>query len=217
MPYAFAPGVFACRADGRLVILNLPADRYLMSPRELEASVLRLLDGAPDSAADPSVRERLCTNGLILQRSPNVKLQLCAEPPPSFSLIDAGWPRPTPLELATAAVQAAQANVLLRFGCLGRALRRVERLRPPMRDDAEDVTRAAAAFAELRLVVRALDRCLPLSIALAAAAKKRHAGARLVVGVACDPFRAHAWVQLGPTVLNDRLDTVRSFSPILAL
>jgi hypothetical protein len=217
MPYAFAPGVFACRADGRLVILNRRADRYLMLPKAMEASVLRLIEGEPDLPMDREVRERLCTGGLVLQPASTVRIQLCSEPPPSHSLIDRGWRRPGAREMRTVAVSAGVSLVRLRFGGLDRALRRVERVRPPVEDNAEAVIRLADAFAELRLVVRALDRCLPLSIALAAAAKRRHAHARLILGVACDPFRAHAWVQLGPTVLNDRLDTVRAVTPILAL
>lgn len=217
MPYAFAPGVSACRADGRLVILNLTADRYLMLPRDLEASVIRLIDGERALARDRAVHERLCTDGLVLQRSPKADLCLCAEPIPSSSLVDSGWPRPPKGTVIAAGMRAVRASAELRFAGLDYTLRRVKRILAPESDSAEDANRVAAAFAELRLVMRSLDRCLPLSIALARAAKRDHGLVRLVLGVACDPFRAHAWVQLDRTVLNDRLDTVRTFTPILAL
>jgi len=38
--------------------------------------------------------------------------------------------------------------------------------------------------------------------------------ARLVIGVACDPFSAHAWVQHGPLVLNETVGTALAYVPI---
>ena len=39
----------------------------------------------------------------------------------------------------------------------------------------------------------------------------------LVFAVMTRPFAAHCWVQLDETVLNDRLDHVRKFTPILVV
>jgi hypothetical protein len=216
MAYGFAPGVFACLADGRLVLLNVAADRYLMLPRIMEASLLRLIEGAPDDPTDRAVRERLCTNGLILQRTPISALTLCQEPLPSRSLLDAGPPPARLRQIARAGAALVRASAMLRIRGLDGSLRCLAGIRPPPQNDVEGVERKAAAFAGMRVFVRALDRCLPLSMALTASAKLRHANVKLVLGVRCHPFAAHAWVQLGPTVLNDRLDTVRSFTPILA-
>lgn len=216
MDYTFAPGVHACLADGRLVILNVRADRYLMLPPEVEQSVLRLVNGHASAPADSAIHQRLCTGGLVLQRSRDRGLRLCNESVPTSSLIDGGWPRPNFSTVINNAAYVVMAMAMLRVRGLDHALRRVENV-PTAADDADDVSRVAGGFAELRLVVRSLDRCLPLSIALALAAKKHHRDIRLVLGVACHPFRAHAWVQHGPIVLNDRLDTVRTFTPILSL
>jgi hypothetical protein len=105
----------------------------------------------------------------------------------------------------------------LRFAGLERTLARVARNTGSEAGSPGELAELAAAFAELRLTMRVLDRCLPLSVALAGAAKRLDTGVHLVLGVQCNPFAAHAWVQRGPTVLNDRLDTVRGFTPILAL
>jgi hypothetical protein len=217
MDFAFAPGVFACLADGRLVILNVRADRYLMLPSEAEAALLRLIAGSPATAGDEAVCERLCTAGLVLQRAPLRELPLCRALEPERSLLDDGWPRSTASLVARAALSAFAAVARLKTAGLERTLDGLSAVRSPRENNAERTLRLAGAFAELRFAVRALDRCLPLSVALASAAKGHHSEARLVLGVQCHPFGAHAWVQLGGTVLNDRLDMVRSFTPILVL
>jgi hypothetical protein len=214
MHYAFAPGVFACIADGRLVILNIRADRYLMLPPETEASLLRLIARFPATAGDEGVCERLCIGGLILRRAPRPGLTLCQAIEPDRSLLDDGWSSGTAIGVTRAALSAVAAAASLRIIGLERTLNRLRAVRPPRDDSAERTLSLAGAFGELRLAVRALDRCLPLSVALASAARRHHSEARLVLGVQCHPFGAHAWVQMGSTVLNDRLDMVRSFTPI---
>lgn len=217
MGYRFAPGVFACRADGQLVVLNLRADRYLLLPPAIDASLTRLLLGENDEPEDPALRARLCEQALVLEACPSGGLALCDHPCPERSLVDSGWPTPGPLALAGAAIRVTRAGFALRYCGLERAIGRVADTTATAGDDLSRVDRAAAAFAALRLALPSFDRCLPLSVALAAAAKRHHAGVRLVLGVKCNPFGAHAWVQLGTRVLNDRLDAVRNFTPILAL
>ena len=38
-----------------------------------------------------------------------------------------------------------------------------------------------------------------------------------VIGVSLYPFAAHSWVQCGTALVNDRLDRVRHFTPILTI
>ena len=59
------------------------------------------------------------------------------------------------------------------------------------------------------------NQCLPRSIALASALRQEGGSAKLVIGVTLQPFAAHAWVQDGTTVLNDTIDHVTLFKPIL--
>jgi hypothetical protein len=217
MDYAFAPGVFACVADGRLVVLNVRADRYLMLPPALEATLFRMIEKREPVAGDDAVCERLCTNGLVLQRAATPELALCSAVPPQRSLIDEGWSSPGAGPVALAGMSAILARTRLSILGLERALDRVRAVQCACASDGDRVIRAAVAFAELRFTMRALGRCLPLSLALASTARRRHSEVRLVLGVQCDPFLAHAWVELHAKVLNDRLDTVRSFTPILVL
>ena len=215
MRHVFAPGVFACLADGRLVLLNARADRYLMAPPSVEESLLRLIRGEADLPGDQTLRDRLCTDSLVLRRAPGPPPTLCSLAPPTRSLLDDGWQHPGLPAVGWAAARVFAAIAELRLRGLAPLLDRVGR-RAGRGDDRDRTLATAAAFAGVRLALRPLDRCLPNSAALALAAKPHHGDVRLVLGVRCYPFAAHAWVQLGPVVLNDRLDTVRAYTPILA-
>lgn len=61
------------------------------------------------------------------------------------------------------------------------------------------------------------DTCLVRSLALARDLKAAAAPATFVIGVKSPPFAAHSWVQLGDHVLNDTVDRVAPFTPILVL
>lgn len=217
MRYAFAPGVFACIADGRLVLLNLALDRYLMLPPGQEASLRRLLNHEPDTPGDHDVRERLCTCGLVLTTAGGPAAALCTSEPATASLLDQDRQRPPASGVALAGLATLRASVRLQVVGLEGAIRHVASIPIPETNDYEAVVRQSSAFASLRLAIRSLDRCLPLSLALAGSCRPLQGNVRLILGVRCNPFGAHAWVQLGHTILNDHLEAVRPFTPILVV
>ena len=61
----------------------------------------------------------------------------------------------------------------------------------------------------------AADRCLPRSIALALRLARHGFAAQLVIGVRTNPFGAHSWTQHEGAVLNDSVEEVLRFKPIL--
>ncbi len=61
------------------------------------------------------------------------------------------------------------------------------------------------------------DQCLSSSIALIDQLASAHLYPDLVIGVRMKPFGAHAWVQKDDTVLNDNIDTVLPYTPILVV
>lgn len=71
------------------------------------------------------------------------------------------------------------------------------------------------AYEQARLLRPAAGRCLPRSIALAVELAASGTTARVVIGVKLAPFAAHCWVQLGNTVLNDSVEEVLRYRPIL--
>ncbi|WP_371136520.1 lasso peptide biosynthesis B2 protein [Novosphingobium sp.] len=84
--------------------------------------------------------------------------------------------------------------------------------------DQSDSTKVAGdirAFQQARLLRSAADRCLPRSIALALCLASHRCRAHVVLGVKLAPFAAHCWTQLRDEVLNDEVEEVLRYQPIL--
>lgn len=217
MGFAFAPGVSACIADGQLVLLNLRAGRYAMLQTELASVLMRLIRCEASQANDARLQDRLCDLGVLVHTSHSCPPEVCMQGLPTESFLERSWVRPSRGALLLSMARLLQAKATLRSAGLGRTLDGLSSVTPAIARKVDAVVATASKFAELRLVVRPLDRCLPLSIALARVAKRHDANVRLVLGVACNPFAAHAWVQQDNLVLNDRVDSVASFTPILTI
>ena len=82
---------------------------------------------------------------------------------------------------------------------------------------AEEVADLARRFADLLPWVPFQGDCLFRALLLQAVLRRRRFAATLVIGVQTWPFEAHAWVQAEDLVLDDGLDHVMGFSPILAV
>lgn len=74
------------------------------------------------------------------------------------------------------------------------------------------------SFFRLRIwFYTAYRHCLLDSLMLSVYLTKRMVPCTLVIGVSTRPFAAHAWVQIGDCVLNDTVEHVLTFTPILAV
>lgn len=82
---------------------------------------------------------------------------------------------------------------------------------------SERARRNIRAFQHARLLRTAADRCLPRSIALTLCLARHDCRANVVLGVKLAPFAAHCWVQVGNQVLNDEVEEVLRYTPILVL
>jgi len=116
-------------------------------------------------------------------------------------------------------------SVALNGGLLGTALRRCSAIcarqstaDPPVPDIAGDAAqKTISAFHHSKLVRTAADRCLPRSIALALGLAAHCVRAHVVIGVRIAPFGAHCWVQAGNEILNESVEEVLLYTPILAI
>jgi hypothetical protein len=211
MHHAIRPGLHYARAGGRTLFLDLRQNRYFAITPAAEPDIARLENGdalAPDSP--------LISAGLVIPSNtpfmpptrPAVPqaslLDTCLRPGPALVLSLVGkfaWARSS-LALMPRSVLPREANGHL------------DRYSP---DDETELRRIAGAYRTASHVVGAHDQCLAWSLALTRLCRRRGHAAHCLLGVASRPFSAHAWVQSGDHLLNDRYDFVRNFTPILVL
>ena len=77
--------------------------------------------------------------------------------------------------------------------------------------------RIANAHEAADVLIGAHDKCLSRAISLTIELRRSGLDAFAVLSVALRPFQAHSWVQLGDQLVNDDLETVRKFQPILVI
>lgn len=75
----------------------------------------------------------------------------------------------------------------------------------------------AAAMEWARLIFPFEAKCLPMSIATVKLARHFGIEAELMVGVQALPLKAHAWAQVGNRLVNDFVERVHFFRPIMRL
>lgn len=84
-------------------------------------------------------------------------------------------------------------------------------------DDIRDPAAIASEFRRGR-GPRALEGdCLISSFAMLDFLHRQGSDARAVLGVMAKPFRAHCWLQSASEILNDDVDHVCIFTPILVI
>jgi hypothetical protein len=216
-------GVHVCKTAGTFVILDLTKDRYLaLAPPEAEA--LRAVFASPASHADaPDPLRPLFDRG-VLTRSPSHgrPLEVLARPRPALSLLDGLDPaagRPTVRRLWGVLTAVGAARRRLRRRPIGETVEQVRARRPVAKGEVDRaaLSEETAAFHRLRPLHPADRRCLLDSLALLTYLARRGLHPRWTFGVRLDPWKAHCWVEHDGMVLNDTLEEVAQFTPILTV
>ena len=78
----------------------------------------------------------------------------------------------------------------------------------------DDAHLLAGRFARARRWIPVEPHCLHDSLALLSFLRRYCSQATLIFGAKRHPFAAHCWVQRGTLLLNDRLDSIASFTPV---
>jgi hypothetical protein len=212
-------GISWCLCSGRVVLLDLAADRYFRMAKDLEPALIAFASGERGPMGEPE-QLRLELMGLLEEGTaavlPPAGTGLAA---PARDLLDESVDG-TGLAAAAGALLAQwrTKRALRRHGVAG-LIRRIK-LREPALPSPDPVGRAAAiadAFDRSALIWRKTDRCLPRALALWSRCRADGIAATLVLGVRLDPFSAHSWVQLGEAVLVGDFEQARLHVPILVL
>lgn len=208
-----------CELDGRLFFLDIQSDQYFQLSRVLERSLLNYLAAPSDTSIDISA------------------LTKCHLIQPTTAAPYDGTTRSIAIPNKSA-IEAFRANGRISFDVIRdvflivammRWQLKVQHLKPTLRslseyrnsrtsplvcNQAQRMSEAAIAFNRVRPYVPIEMRCLVDSLSLVKFLAKRGLHAHLVMGVACDPFSAHAWVQHGSLVLNETVGTAQAHIPI---
>jgi len=211
-----------CELDDRLFFLDIQNDRYFQLPRALECSFLSHME-APDGA---SVNVGWLTRHNLFSQTttvpydgPATGITLPSKSALETPCLDGRPPLDVVRDVFLVVAMMRWQLKVRRLKLILQALcdYRDSRTSPLFGDPAglqQRMSEAAANFNRVRPYVPVEMCCLIDSLSMVRFLAQRGLHAHLVMGVACDPFSAHAWVQHGPLVLNETVGTAQAYVPI---
>ena len=206
-----------CLCGGRIIFLDLEADRYFCLSRSAGHAFLELAEAEGQVAAAAPLQS-LIARGLLIESVGAIFSRPPRPPAPVSDLLDQHSPRASFRDRAAAFADEARAAWLLRRHPLRDVVRMARRRALGAVPSGCDATlrRIAASFAA-SVFLPAADRCLVRAFALHAACARRSIRTTILFGVRADPFAAHCWVQHEDQVLIGDYEQARLFTPVLAL
>lgn len=223
-----AKHVHVCVADDNAIFLDLKHDKYIGLDAAHTNILRKIISGELEAGADvDALVTHLIEQKLLTQDSRSGRaLRLTEAASPTAGLV--GFEYDPPCEVLwhhVIALAAAYFEVAasLRFRSLAATVATAskrQRAAARSRDEPVDVEFVRAlvlAFRRLRpLFYRGRQSCLLDSLVLASFLAKYRVRPRVVIGVMLGPFGGHCWVQYDTLVLNDRLERVSKFTPIMS-
>ena len=237
--YFLAQHVHACKLEGVAVFLDLHANKYISVPPhcmpQLDRSVhgfMTLGSSANQGEADPA--DAQATIDTLLARGILTTSPVIGRPAskPSVELARAFAPgqsrRTRPAIHGSHAARFAAAflycRASLKFERLNAVVERIGRLHSRSRSLRKESARLDSyvtiveTFRRLRVYgYTANDACLLDSLVLTLFLHQYELAPIFVIGVRSRPFEAHAWVQIGDCAIDDKLESLSRFTPILAV
>lgn len=228
---------YYCLADNHYVFLDLREDQYLCLARAESGVLGGLLSGHNSDSTYPmdarlieqqnsdsnTTIRRLLGRGLLVDNEIDGKLpalprveqpvtslaEEAAERQPSYSLT----------EIWRFFGAAASASKDLRFRPIEQTVRRVERRKPSYATvpDYNEISDLYGIFQALRPYYPRPYLCLFDSLALIHFLARYGLFPQWVYGVQLEPFNAHCWIQVDDRVINDTVDGVRNYTPIMSI
>lgn len=220
MTYRLRNNVSFCICANRTIFLDLDAGRYFGLPQNWDRDFRLFLARSNQVDALPPVVHALLERGvLVYDAAALIPLASPSLPPAEWAIATEGV-RPTIAACCRAVESQLTSTINLRATSLAAVVERIRTRRKGARPwdgkmpIAEEI---AASFERTNLLLRPADRCLARSIAFLSLCMRRGCFPNLVIGVRVNPFVAHCWVQHEGRVLNDMVERVRLFTPILVV
>jgi hypothetical protein len=232
-PYFLAKHAFVCLNGSSLVLLDLKHDRYLALDAVRAGSLDGVVTGWPVRANTPQTVDvagriiaSMLKRGLLTSERSQGKDPVA--PPVAIqvdSALDAHTDDGTRLRLGHV-VGFIRAVVMavwqLRFRSMEWIVADVARRRAQIMTEGSEPARSMLQLARIFVRLRAFtynvrEACLFDSLALLYFLLREGYQPQWVIGVRSSPeFMAHSWIQHGGTVLNDSVDRVSVYTPIMA-
>ena len=214
--WRLTPHVHAAVCGDDLVLLDVQRDSYFCLPRAGEGLELAVGDRRL-GRMDPDLAGDLTAAGLVEADGPVVSGQM-AWAPPTVDLLSHSLVKPSISEIAELTISLAAMTLNYRRRSFAELLARAHERRTSVGLEAADPEigmRAALAFRTLLPWSPVQGACLFQAFLLLDYLGQRGQSADWVFGVRTWPFSAHCWLQSGAAVLNDTVDRVRAYQPIL--
>jgi len=229
-----APHLYAAEVAGGAVILDMHSlEYYALDALSVAALRVNILDwpqrSTPDGdperrASSKSLLDSLASRGFLSAAPADRRFSPSGVPPrsachPIWNL--RADSNDVLLMLCRLAAAYPRTLAYLRVKRLGALLtqlapsRNTKSTRSPV-PSQERILSLVTLYAKLRVwFYTAKDRCLLDSLVFLAVLRKYDLPATITIGVAPKPFSAHAWVQIHDCVLDDSVEHVREYTPIL--
>jgi hypothetical protein len=231
--YGLPQHVYSCLADRYWVFLDLKTDRYVCTERRyVDALAPWLYDYEPDIGYQTSEAPPEPTGTIISKFRSAGLLTTDAEGPKAFRATAATRPSAalvppqvrkltTPVCATWFLLAACEASFMLKRRSILFTVSDVQRMR------GEQLTQVAFDYDKARDLVMSFNRfrqliprsylCLFDSLTLLKLLARYRLFPRWVFGVRGEPFEAHCWVQADDVVLNDTVERVGTFTPIMVV
>ena len=214
-------GLYHCTCVGQTIFLDVNANRYFAVSQEVDRAFQALTHDGPPREPTSKALEPLLAAGLLVSADAPGQIAQHDEMIPAKQDFHRRPVKPSFFAGAQALFHRYRAARKVRDQPFATVLQDVRERKASLtsiaHDPAGEISLVLSAFASTGLVFRARDQCLPQSIAFHRLCLDRAVPATLVIGVSVNPFAAHCWVQLGDTVINDRAERIRQFTPILEI
>lgn len=237
--YFLPQHVFLCQSAGQAIFLDLRSDQYLALARAQAQLVSRFVRGWPSTignepeGTDESNRDSvaktlalLCNRGLLTANEGIGKLATpSALNAPTMELNFDGVDENIRLGLSDVLGFLSSLAIALRMRALPletcvslikERKKEVSQLRTSI--DMVLLTRLVRAYSRLRpFFFTAKDACLFECLVLGIYLSRQGISPTWVFAVQANPFSAHCWLQHDEIVINDTLENIQGFAPIMSI
>ncbi len=215
--WRWSPTVFAARWGQDLVVLDVSRDDYLVLAGAGAWTDMDLATGGLE-IGDDGLAAQLGDSGLILAGSKPAMVQRRTAPEAREDIFANAPQRPHLGDMLAFAWVMVEMIPLYWLRSFPRLVHLQER---PNGEDApqpsEALTRSALVFERMLVWAPFQGKCLFRTAMLRRFLHRRGLRAAWVFGVRTWPFSAHCWLQVGGVVINDRVDHVAGFAPVMVV